>query len=203
MKPLILIGAGGHCRSVIDAAESAGLSIAGVLDRADSDVSDVLGYNVVGDDDMIPQLVPDCSFIVTVGYIKSPELRRKLHTLVKESRGELGKVIASTSRVSLHSHIGEGTVILHHATINAGARVGCGCIINSGANIEHDVRIGDGTHISTGCIINGNCIIGDEVFVGSGTVMSNGVKICSGAVIGAGSLVLHDITEPGVHYGII
>lgn len=46
MRPLILVGGGGHCKSVIEAAESAGFTIKGILDLPEYVV--ILDYPVIG-----------------------------------------------------------------------------------------------------------------------------------------------------------
>ncbi len=202
MKPLILIGGGGHCKSVIDAAESIDRKVGGIIERPLLHEATCLVYPVVGSDDDIPKFVEEYEFIVTVGFIKDPALRIKLHKLVKSAGGRFATVIASNAYVSRHSKIGIGTVILQGASVNAGVKIGCGCIINSHANIEHDVEIGDHCHISTGAMINGGCKIGNETFIGSGSVIGNGVKIHDKCIIGAGSVVMKNIEIPGTYCGI-
>ena len=79
-RPLILIGGGGHCKSVIEVAESAGYEIKGILDMPDEVGKEVLpGHKVIGTDYEIPQYVEECDFIITVGFIKNPALRIKLY----------------------------------------------------------------------------------------------------------------------------
>lgn len=46
MKPIILIGGGGHCKSVIEAAESSGRAIAGILDMAENVGHEILGCKI-------------------------------------------------------------------------------------------------------------------------------------------------------------
>lgn len=200
-RSIILIGGGGHCRSVIEAAESAGVSIAGILDACDMHGKEISGYRVTGTDEDIPVLAGDHDFIITVGQIESPDIRRRIAERMEKANGRPSVIIASGAIVSRHASVGEGTVVLHHALVNSGARIGRHCIINSGAIIEHDVETGDFCHISTGVIINGQCRIGAGTFIGSGSVVRNGITICAGSVIGAGSVVVHDITEAGVYYG--
>lgn len=201
-RPLILIGGGGHCRSVIDAAESAGMTIAGILDAPSLKGTSCLGYPVVGTDDDIPLLAADHDFIVTLGSVADPSRRIALHKIVEAAGGSLAKVIASTARVSSHASLGDGTVVLHQATVNAGARVGSGCIINTASNIEHDVTVGDYCHVSTGAMVNGGCSMGARCFIGSGAVIIHGVSIAPGTVIGAGATVCSDIDIPGVYVGV-
>lgn len=200
-KNLILVGGGGHCKSVIDVAESAGFNIKGILDVPENVGNEVLGYSIIGSDDQIINFVNDALFIVTVGHIKDSALRIKLHKKIIVEGGTLATIVASTAHVSKHAHVGEGTVIMHNAVVNADATIGRGCIINTFANIEHDAQVGDYCHISTGAIVNGNCIVGSGTFLGSQSVMVNGIEIADGCVIGAGSLVRKKLKQKGVYSG--
>ena len=188
-KPLILLGGGGHCKSVIDVAESAGYTILGILDKPELVGTKVLGYEIIGTDDDIPQYVDKAEFLITVGQIKSPAIRKKLALLVMRAGGKFATVIASDAYVSKYAQIGKGTVVMHKAIVNADACIGEHCIINTMANIEHEVQIGGFCHVSTGVMVNGNCVIGDEVFIGSGSVLYNGISVIDNAIIPAGSVV--------------
>lgn len=200
-KKLILVGGGGHCKSVIDVAESAGYQIIGILDVPSELGNKVLNYRVIGVDDDMNKFVNDADFIVTVGHIKDATLRIKLHQMILKAGGKLATIIASTAYVSKYAKIGEGTVVMHHAFVNADSEIGKGCIINSYANIEHDTVIGNYCHISTGAMVNGNCKVGNETFLGSQSVMINGVEITDGCVIAAGSLVRKNLNVKGIYYG--
>lgn len=201
MKNLILIGGGGHCKSVIDVAESAGYTILGILDRSIPVGETVLGYKVLGNDDLIEPYLDKAEFIVTVGQIKSPAIRIRLNKMVKNAGGKLAIVIAPTAHVSKYATIGEGTVVMHQAVVNAGARIGVGCILNTFANIEHDVILGNFCHISTGAMVNGEAVIGEGTFIGSQSVVNQCVKVCNMTVVASGSVVHKDITDAGVYAG--
>lgn len=185
---LILLGGGGHCKSVIDVAESAGYTILGILDKAELVGTKVLEYEVIGTDDDIPKYIDKAEFVITVGQIKSPVIRQKLASLVNMAGGKLVTIIANDAHVSKYAEIGEGTVVMHKAVVNAGAKIGRNCIINTMANIEHDCEIGNFCHISTGALVNGDCKIGDKTFIGSGAVVVNGVIVESNSFIKAGCL---------------
>ena len=200
-KNLILVGGGGHCKSVIEAAESAGYNILGVLDTPENVGKQVLAYSVIGTDDDIPQYVDKAEFVITVGFIKNPAIRIKLYNKVKEAGGKLATVIASTAHVSKYSTIGEGTVVMHQAFVNAGAHIGANCIINTFCNIEHDAQIGDQCHISTGTMVNGDCKVGDRCFIGSQSVLSNGIAIGDDIIVGAASFVRKSISAKGIYSG--
>ena len=201
-KNLILVGGGGHCKSVIEVAESAGYEIKGILDMPDEVGKEVLpGHKVIGTDDEIPQYVEECDFIITVGFIKNPALRIKLYNKVKAAGGRLATIIASTAHVSKYAELGEGTVIMHQAFVNAGAKIGDNCIINTFVNIEHDAEVGNQCHISTGTMVNGECKIGENCFIGSQSVCANCIEIASDIIIGAGSVVRKSICVKGIYAG--
>lgn len=201
MKPLILLGGGGHCKSVIEAAESQGREILGIFDMPEDMEKNVFSTKFIGTDDDIPRYVDKADFVITVGFIKNPFTRIKLYNRVKEEGGKLATIIASTAYVSKYATIGEGTVIMHHAFVNAGARIGNNVIINSFANIEHDAVIGDQCHISTGAMVNGDCQVGNNSFIGSQSVLANGITVGEDIIVGAGSLVRKSIHRKGVYSG--
>ena len=200
-RNLILLGGGGHCESVIDAAESAGFTIMGILDMPETVGQKVLQYPIIGTDDMIPALVDKAEFIITVGQIKSCVTRIKLEGRVYNAGGRFATVIASDAWVSKHATIGEGSVVLHKAVVNANAKIGKHAIINTMADIEHDVRIGDFCHISTAAIANGEVTIGNNVFVGSSSVIHHCTTIADNVIVAAGSVVSKDLVKPGIYAG--
>ena len=201
MKPLILVGGGGHCKSVIEAAESAGYRILGVLDLPENLGKNVLSTQVIGTDDDIPSFVDKAEFIVTVGFIKNPSIRIKLYNRIKEADGKLATIIASTAYVSKYASLGEGTVVLHQAFVNSCAKVGNNVILNTATNIEHDAIIGDHCHISTGVMVNGECRVGERCFIGSQSVLANCVSIGEDIIVSAGSFVRNSLVEKGIYSG--
>lgn len=200
-KSLILIGGGGHCKSVVEAAESAGFQILGVLDMPEDVGKEILSTKVIGTDDEIPSYVDKAEFVITVGFIKNPATRFKLYNRVKEAGGKLATIIASTAHVSKYAEIGEGTVVMHQAFVNAGAKIGNNVILNTFSNVEHDAVIGDQCHISTGVMVNGDCKVGNNVFVGSQSVLANGITIDDDIIIGAGSFVRKSLKTKGIYSG--
>lgn len=201
MNNLILIGGGGHCKSVLDVAESAGYRILGVLDKPDNVGKKILSTKVIGTDDAIPTFVDKASFVITIGFIKNPMIRIKLFERVKMAGGKFATIIAPTAHVSRYAIISEGTVVMHHAFVNAGAKIGKNVILNTFSNIEHDAIIGDNCHISTGAMVNGECKVGNRCFIGSQSVIANGISISDDIIIGAGSLVNKNLISKGIYAG--
>ena len=170
---LILVGGGGHCRSCIDVIEQEGrFEIAGIVERADSsDLPSVLGYAIVGKDDDLPDLRKRYGqALVTVGQIKTSQSRIRIYRMLKNLEFSLPVIVSPTAYVTQHASVGEGTIVMHHALLNAEARIGANCIINTKALVEHDAIVEDHCHISTGAIINGGATIGCGSFVGSNSV---------------------------------
>ncbi|QNF33805.1 acetyltransferase [Adhaeribacter swui] len=189
---ILLLGAGGHGKSVIEAIESEGrFEIAGILDSPDKVGQTLLGYPVLGTDaDLHAFITSIPNVIIAVGQLKSAAKRKQLFQLAKDAGAILPVIVASTAYVSKHATLAEGTVVLHQAFVNAAARIGKNSIINTSAIVEHDATIGDHCHISTKAVINGECSLGHEVFIGSGAILKNGIFIQDKVVIGAGAVVL-------------
>ncbi|WP_044409898.1 NeuD/PglB/VioB family sugar acetyltransferase [Thiomicrospira microaerophila] len=182
-KPaILLIGAGGHCKACIDVIEQSGQwQIAGIVDRKGSGVEDVLGYPVIGCDEDLPRLRQEFDYaFVTVGQLGSVELKIKLFNHLKALGFKQPGLVSPLAYVSKHAQIGEGTIVMHYAMLNASARVASNCIINSHALIEHDALIEDHCHVSTGAKINGGAQLGQACFVGSGAILKqNVIRVCS------------------------
>jgi sugar O-acyltransferase (sialic acid O-acetyltransferase NeuD family) len=203
MKPLILIGGGGHCISCIDVIERTGqYKILGILDLPEKNGQWVLNYRVVGTDNDIDNFLSSCNdYLITLGQIKTSSTRERLFDLVKAKGGNLPVIKSPLAYVSVNSEIREGSILMHHALINSGAKVGICCIINSKALIEHEASVGDFCHVSTASVINGQAEIGNSCFVGSNSVVGNNIKIVSNVIISAGSKILKNIAIPGTYIG--
>jgi len=191
MKNIILIGGGGHCKSVIDVIEQEGrFKIIGIVDKPELLGSNVLGYSVIGNDSDLNSLAKKYQYaLITVGQIKSPLLRIKLFNLAVKAGFTLPNIISSNAYVSKHSSIGNGVVVMHNAIVNASASIGDNCIINSKALIEHDCTISKHCHISTNATINGGVTIESGCFIGSSATTKELITIGENSFIKAGSLV--------------
>ena len=91
--------------------------------------------------------------------------------------------------------LGTGSIVMHGAIVNAGAKVGNNCIINTLALLEHDAVIGDHCHISTGAILNGGVNVGTGSFIGSGCVLKEGLSIGKDCLVGIGLTVRHTLND--------
>ena len=192
MKKILLIGGGGHCKSVIDVIEQEErFEIVGIVDKPKLLGSKVLGYPIIGNDSDLSNLAKKYQYaLITVGQIRSPSLRVKLFNLANEAGFILPSIISPNAYVSQHTSIGNGVVIMHNALVSANAVIGDNCIINSKVLIEHDCQIFDHCHISTNATINGGVVVESGCFVGSGSITKESITIQKNSFIKAGSLVV-------------
>lgn len=169
MEKIILIGGGGHCKSVIDVIEQqAKYQIAGIIDKKELIGTDVLGYKIIGSDEDLPSLQKQFpNAIITVGQIKFNTVRVNLFETLKKLGFNMPVIISPLAYVSHHASVDEGTVVMHAAIVNPHAQISKNCIINTKALIEHDAVVEDNCHISTGAIINGGVIVKANTFFGS------------------------------------
>ena len=192
MKPLLIIGCGGHARSIIDIVEESGLwEIFGLIGKQKELGKDINGYKVIGTDEDLNLLRQKCSdAFVGVGKIGSSSTRVQLTQRLEKLNFNLPTLISNFSKVSRHSKIGPGTSIGHGVVVNANSSIGKHCIINSQSLIEHNAIIEDYCHISTGALINGNTTVGENSFIGSGAVLREGIILPANTTISAGKRVM-------------
>ena len=195
MKSLLLIGGGGHCRSCIDVIEVEGrYKIAGIVNQTDGCSEPVLGYEVLGDDEDLPELQKKYPIaLITVGQIKSADLRVKLFQQLRSLGFELATIISPRAYVSKTASLGAGTIVLHDALVNTGAKIGNNCILNTKSLVEHDAIVEDHCHISTGSIINGGTVVKCHTFFGSNSVAKESIEIGSHVTIGGGVSVMKSV----------
>ena len=196
MHKIILIGGGGHCKSCIDVIEQEGkYQIAGIVDVPEKLHQKILGYEIIGTDEELPLMAKQCSnFLVTIGQIRSANKRILLFNRLRELGARFPVIFSPLSYVSKHATVAKGTIVMHHALVNAGAKVGANCIINTKALIEHDAVIEDHCHIATAAIVNGGVKIKSETFLGSNAVTRGYVVVGEKSFINCGAKVQCDLS---------
>lgn len=205
-EKLVLIGGGGHCKSVIDTILCCGhFSDIVILDPALASGDVVMGCKVAGTDDELPKLFRDGykSAFITVGSIVTCELRKRLVKKCEKIGFSFPIIIDPSAKVSKTAVLAKGTFVGKNAVINADSYVGEHCIVNTGAIIEHECLIGSFVHISVGSILCGNVTIGCESFIGAGSTIIQGIKIENGVIVGANSTILADVEGNMNVYGIV
>jgi len=204
MENIILLGAGGHCKVVLDSVlDQKKFKVVGIIDVPSKVGAKVLGVPIVGSDSDLPKYrkkgIGNC--FLTIGSIGNPELRIGLYKLAKRAGFKFPNIISLDAIVSPYIKLGEGNYIAPGAIVNAGAVIGDNCIVNTGAIVEHDCILGDFVHISPGSILSGGVQVGNNTHIGSGASVIQYIKIGSGAFIGAGSVVTKNIGNKILAFG--
>jgi len=195
-EPILVIGGGGHARVVLDIIRCSGHCAAGILDDGLAPGTLVDGVPVLGPIDSFAAYTATHRFVIAIG---SAFTRRRL---AESLPVRWYTAIHPTAVIASTASIGEGTVVMAHAVVNAGASVGCHCILNTASITEHDNMLADYVHLSPRAALGGTVQVGEETHVGIGAVVRNNCTICSRCTIGAGAVVVSHIRESGVYVGI-
>lgn len=193
--PLLIVGAGGHCKSVLDAmAHSA---------RGHITLSDLplrRGFCVMGipitasDDDWEHIYNAGCrNAFIAVGSVGDPSKRIRIHQRLRQIGFLLPVIVDPTAVVSESAALAPGVFVGKKAVINAQASIGECAIINTAAIIEHDCVLGEFVHVAPGACLAGNVEVGRKTHIGIGAVVIEGIKIGAEAVLGAGAVAVENI----------
>lgn len=203
MEDIVLLGAGGHCKVIIDVINSQNIyNIVGLVDKHTVE-KNKFGFPLLGDESVLNDLFKKgvSNAFVCVGSINNNYLRYELFTMLKKIGYTIPVLIHKNSIVSDSAVLCEGTVVMAGAIINSGAIVGCNSIINTGSILEHDCILKNNVHICPGSTIAGNVTVSDNSIVGIGSCVIQGITIEENVTIGAGSVVVRNITKNKIAYG--
>lgn len=193
---LVVIGFGGHARSVASVALANGVKSFLFVDDNAKDGEQFLGFPSVRE--LEGNLAPGWSCLPAAG---DNSLRHKQFECARSRGWPIASVIARSATVHFDAKIAAGTFIGHHAHVGPSAAVGNACIINTGAIVEHESVVGDYTHVSVNAVIAGRSRVGDFVFLGAGATAIDGISIGDRITVGAGSTVVDSLVEPGTYAG--
>jgi len=185
----VLLGAGGHARSVADVIARAGGTVLAVTGAPDGPRWSV--PVIAGDDEALARAAAeDAAIALGVG---GNRVRSSIWELVAAAGAQAPPVVARTATVAADATVGEGTVVLEHAHVGPASVLGNGVIVNTAAVVEHDCRLGDTVHVAPGAVVLGGATLGAGALVGSGARILPGVSVGPGAVVGAGAVVREDV----------
>ncbi|GAA1886152.1 NeuD/PglB/VioB family sugar acetyltransferase [Lapillicoccus jejuensis] len=210
--PLVVVGAGGMGREVLEVVEAveasrsaAGLPPAwrllGVVDDAASAANAALlarrGVTLLGPTAVLDDLAPDVHVVLGVG---SGAARASL------ARATAGRPAATlvhpSATVGVHVALGEGTVVCQGARVTTDAVLGRHVIVNSNAAVAHDCRLGDFVTVNPLAALSGGCTVGDGATIGAHAVVLQGLEVGSGATVGAQACVVRPVPVGAVVKGV-
>lgn len=202
----VLIGAGGHALSVLEAVRSVSeLDIVGIVD-ADKHPPGytVGGVPVVGQDSDLPDLLAAgvSYFLLGIGSIGPATNRRKVAERVRAMGFEPLTVVHKSAVVSSSAKLGAGCQILAGAVVGPQVNLAEGVIVNTGAIVEHDSVLGSYSHVASGAVLAGSVRVGSCVHIGAGSVVRQSITIADQVVVGIGSAVVKDVPYGAVIAGV-
>lgn len=204
MKEIIIIGAGGHAKVIIDIILQRKkffndkLVVKGILDDifCEYEEKKIFGIPIIGKIDKILELPNNTYYIIAIG---NNSIRKKIFQ--KYNGREYATLIHPKAVIAEEVTIGEGTVIMAGAIVNSHTRIGKHCILNTGSIVEHDNFIEDYVHISPGAVLCGGISVEEGTWIGANVVITHGMKIGKEVIIGAGAVVIKNIDNKNIVAG--
>jgi sugar O-acyltransferase (sialic acid O-acetyltransferase NeuD family) len=195
--PVIVIGAGGHAKVLIDALLTIGIEVLGATDmdpvRLDSSIC---GLRVLGDDNILVRYAPQAVRLVNgLGSVAVTTARQRIYEKYKGLGYSFETIIHPSAVVSKDVELSEGVQVMAGAIIQAGSRIGQNTIINTGATVDHDCEIGAHVHLAPGAILSGSVKVGSGTHIGTGAVVIQNILVGHNDIIGAGSVVVENIAD--------
>ena len=198
MKKTIIIGSGGHAKSLLGIIKDKRL----IFGYCDVNKSKEFKLDYLGSDDDILINYSPSEYLIHCAVVYTEDCNLKLRSKILNRYEQYRKstFIDESAIISNWTEISEGCEIFERCVVKA-SYIGSNSIINTGSIVEHGVIIGHNSFLGPGTIVCGGGEIGNNVLIGAGVTIKDDVKICDDVVIGIGSNVINDINEPGVYVG--
>ncbi len=203
MGRIVVIGASGHGKVVLDAIERQGEHrVVGVLDDGKSAGTDHFGAPILGPSADLARLAGEVDgYFVAVG---DGPTRERLAAEARAACPSLAfvTVVHPSAVIARGVSVGAGSAVFAGAVLQPGARVGAGCIVNTRASVDHDAVLEDYASIAPGVSLGGGVTLEWHAFVGIGASVAHGRRIGEHAVVGAGAAVVADVPPRSVAVGV-
>lgn len=195
--PLIILGAGGHAKVLIDALLASSAVITGIVDPDLSLLgTTILGVPVLGGDEVVNEFPPTLIQLVNgLGSVGLPIKRQQLYEKFKGLGYSFASVVHPSAVIASDVILGEGAQVMAGAVIQPGCRIGIDSIINTRASVDHDCCLGNHLHIAPGVTLSGMVTVGKFTHIGTGATVIQGITIGCGCMIAAGAVVTKDIVD--------
>lgn len=182
----IIVGAGGHAKSIHQMIREAGYSIAGVVDSEPNIGSNFLNaYPILGSDADLKAIRDSGISIAFVGIcgVTTNEKRVKIFNKLKDIGFVLPPLVSKLANLDPTSHLGEATYVFPGATVSADCIIGKGVVINQGSIVSHDCRVGDYVHLAPGAILAGTVTVGSGSTIGMASTIMNNVTVGANVLV--------------------
>jgi sugar O-acyltransferase (sialic acid O-acetyltransferase NeuD family) len=204
MKRLLIIGAGGFGREVLNWAldvlpENRNWEVGGFLD-ANPAVLDAYdcGFPILDDPlNYVPE-DNDC-FICAIGH---PSTKLRVCRSLKERGAQFITLIHPTAIVGSRSKLGEGCIFCPGSIITVDVTIRDFVTVNALSTIGHNAVVGQGCTLSGHVDVTGYASLGEGVFLGTHAVILPGAKVGDYAIVGSGSVVLKKVKAGATVMGV-
>lgn len=181
-KKLIVVGAGGHGRSVAEAAVLCGAwSEIVFVDDAYPLQRSSGRWSIVANSESLTKLIghDDC-VVIAIG---NQAVRKRLFGLARDAGATMATIIHPKACVSQDASVGNGTAVMAGAVIGTHAKIGVGSIVNANATVDHDAVLGDFVHLGVGVQLAGGVVISDGAWLQAGTCAGYQVRVPPDVVV--------------------
>ncbi len=204
MEKIVLVGAGGHCISVLDAINcGCEYEVVAITDMPDQVGRAVGQLSVTHGDEALASLFESGikSAAITIGGIGDTRLREILYKKLKEIGFTLPIISDPSAVVSKTAIIEEGVFIGKNSVVNSCSIIEKMAIINTASVIEHECMVGQFASIAPGTVLSGRVKVGAHTHIGTNSTVIENITIGSNSLIGAGSVVVKDIVDHSKAFG--
>ena len=194
MKPVLIIGGGGHAKVLIESLRKSNSKIIGLTDTAMAVGSFCCNVTVLGDDNLIYKYKPaDIDLVNGLGSIPGEDNRWELERKFRNQDYSFASIIHPSAVLASDFQIKSGVQIMAGVIIQPNVIIGKSCIINTGVKVDHDCVIEEHCHLAPGVTLSGNVTIGKRTHIGTGTSVIQGVNVGQNCIIAAGSVIYKDV----------
>ena len=204
LSKVLIWGASGHARIVADIIRLVGqYEIFGFLDSVNPERQGegFCGAPILGGQEQLDPLNTKGIKHIIMGF-GNCQARLALSNFVYERGFSLVTAVHPTAVVANDVQVSPGTVVAAGAIINPATQIGQNAIINTGASVDHECVIEEGVHICPGVHLAGKVTVGRATWVGIGATVTDHIRIGAGSIIGAGAVVVNDIPDGVIAYGV-
>jgi len=195
-KPVIIIGAGGHAKVLINVLRIKKYTVIGIVDNFLKKDDSVHEYKVLGNDNIIYKYSPEeIELINGLGSISGNDLRWDIAKDFEDAGYTFANVLHPSALIADDVIHDQGVQIMAGVVIQPGTKIGKSSIINTGVIIDHDCVINENCHLAPGTTLSGNVRIGKGTHIGTGTNVINGINIGKNCLIAAGSVIYKNIPD--------
>jgi UDP-perosamine 4-acetyltransferase len=202
--PVIVIGAGGHARVLVDALQRAGAEIIGATDvDSGRHGQSLLGVPVIGGDEAVAK--HDCRSVLLVNGIGSVGVdaaRRRIFERFGSQGYRFATVVHPSAVIAPDVILLEGAQVMAGAVVQTGSRIGKNAIINTRASVDHDCQVGEHAHVAPGSTLSGAVLVGEGAHIGTGACVIQGIRVGRDSLVSAGAVVIRDVPDGAMVAGV-